>query len=154
MKVPATRLRPSHEAWPRQDQVWARPLQVDRGRLPPGNFVPSSTLKLTLTMPYCLCPSQTLVCLHMSPRSMDEYADVRGLWAGKYRVIAIDFLGLGAPRTLSILNETHHHSQAIHTLRLFLIPCISLFHRAGTEREDNLSVYFYFYFISFYARCL
>ena len=26
---------------------------------------------------------------------MDEYADVRKLWEGKYRVIAIDFLGLG-----------------------------------------------------------
>lgn len=37
-----------------------------------------------------------IVCLHMSPRSMDEYSDVTPLLSDKYSVIAIDFLGLGA----------------------------------------------------------
>ena len=40
----------------------------------------------------------------MSPRSMDEYADVRQLWAGQYRVLAIDFLGLGAQYAQHIRN--------------------------------------------------
>ena len=49
--------------------------------------------RATLTDP---SKARTIVCLHMSPRSMDEYSDVAPFLAAAHRLVMIDFAGLGA----------------------------------------------------------
>jgi Predicted hydrolases or acyltransferases (alpha/beta hydrolase superfamily) len=49
---------------------------------------------------------EPLVLLHMSPRSSDEFKELMAILAPKYRVIAMDLMGLGdsdkPPREYSI----------------------------------------------------